>query len=609
MPQSLTHKAKAAFLLAVVLILSACGAKVTTAVDIADDGSGTRTITLTMERDPDKESRINGGFDAIDTSIKKHLPPELTYSGLTVSDAQATANLTLSFSSFNDYREKVANLLEYSGVELKPHISIVNSDSPLANGFSYYENFSSTDLIEWIPQSLVTDGVISQENKSSVFATSEPGKITAKGKTYDVESGYLDVKDSADNRFASVFINIDELADGSFETIVYLVRDEKPAGPVIEQEDAYLSSIDIDDVEIDKADSYSSLYERTIKFSSKDSAELAKHFDKVFLTNNTKFDSELDTSTPYSLEITTNYTGSIDTSKIADTRFAYISLSPVGADGFPVSVGDNAPLPDISMTVSRPITIDAFDVAMEVTDDHSSDLTISLNIPAEQAKPFDRLITDKLTPPKELGTLSVTDKGDMRHYTIELSGITIDNSDVLKFLNGTAYATTTEPGKDADYFVAIQMSPKDFLGVQASKVSAIITLPGGDTFVNDRAPGTSDWRINGGQALLDTFAEDINFTAGAVQHSQIGLYIAIALGVLMLIGLILAFVFRKQLKAKLAANREKRQAAAAAATVAQPQPQTPTGPAATPTQPQTPTGPAATPTQPGPKDFDDSDLI
>lgn len=182
MPQSLTHKAKAAFLLAVVLILSACGAKVTTAVDIADDGSGTRTITLTMERDPDKESRINGGFDAIDTSIKKHLPPELTYSGLTVSDAQATANLTLSFSSFNDYREKVANLLEYSGVELKPHISIVNSDSPLANGFSYYENFSSTDLIEWIPQSLVTDGVISQENKSSVFATSEPGKITAKGK-------------------------------------------------------------------------------------------------------------------------------------------------------------------------------------------------------------------------------------------------------------------------------------------------------------------------------------------------------------------------------------------------------------------------------------------
>ena len=157
--------------LAVVLLfaLAGCGGRIDTVLAVNPDGSGVRTMTVTVSAADLAE--IPGGAPALDVYIAAHLPPALTYSGSTpTGDGGATTTFTLYFDSIDDYQARVSALLnpasssyvDFSGETRK---------GPLGSSISWYEGFTSSDLLAWLPADLVDDGYLTPDQAAGFFTT------------------------------------------------------------------------------------------------------------------------------------------------------------------------------------------------------------------------------------------------------------------------------------------------------------------------------------------------------------------------------------------------------------------------------------------------------
>lgn len=103
------------------LVLSACsGATLKTELNLDDANKGSRVMNLTIENSSDNSDSVKGGNDAIDASIKKHLPEGLEFSGITTEGDTAKGTFTIKFDSVDDYRKKVEGLLKASGKDITP---------------------------------------------------------------------------------------------------------------------------------------------------------------------------------------------------------------------------------------------------------------------------------------------------------------------------------------------------------------------------------------------------------------------------------------------------------------------------------------------------------
>jgi hypothetical protein len=146
-------------LLCGVVTLSACGARIDTVMHVNADGSGQRVITLTLPASD--VQNLKGGAAAVDASVRTHLPPQMTFSGITTgADGALTATLTVSFTSPDDYVAKASSLLSTRSTAVTPPKFAV-SDSELVRGVSIDESFASSDLIGWLFDGLQKDGVVS----------------------------------------------------------------------------------------------------------------------------------------------------------------------------------------------------------------------------------------------------------------------------------------------------------------------------------------------------------------------------------------------------------------------------------------------------------------
>lgn len=68
-------------LVLVALVLSACGARVETDLGLENAEKGSRTMSISFNM-KDNKDYVKGDINSIDSSIKKHLPSELSYEGI-----------------------------------------------------------------------------------------------------------------------------------------------------------------------------------------------------------------------------------------------------------------------------------------------------------------------------------------------------------------------------------------------------------------------------------------------------------------------------------------------------------------------------------------------
>lgn len=157
-----------AIAIAIVGLLTACGANIGTTMNVEATGSGARVMALTVSGQD--VARLNGGTAAADASIRKRLPQAVTYSGLQpTSDGGETATFTVSFASTDAYKKIVSDLL-IAGGGAPSDVDFSVSNSTLVQGMTLNENFTSYDLLKWMFDGLVTDGIVSAGNSSNMYS-------------------------------------------------------------------------------------------------------------------------------------------------------------------------------------------------------------------------------------------------------------------------------------------------------------------------------------------------------------------------------------------------------------------------------------------------------
>lgn len=137
--------------------LTACGITSTTTMDLNHDFTGKRSITCTIEKSNRMADNINA--ESLDTLIADHCPDVMTYQNK--SDEQQFAyTFELSFSSYDDYKDKVDQCLNFA-----PKIRYTYGNSPFQTGLILSENFTSPDLLCWFSEALEKEGYIDDSKK------------------------------------------------------------------------------------------------------------------------------------------------------------------------------------------------------------------------------------------------------------------------------------------------------------------------------------------------------------------------------------------------------------------------------------------------------------
>lgn len=233
------------------LILSACGAKIETQLGLESTEKGTRTMQVSFNL-KDNKDKIKGGPEALDASIRKHLPSGLEYGGIQSDGDKARATLTIPFSSVEEYRTKVASILKAAGSDIDPQISIINSEQGLVQGIQVKENFTSKNLLGWVPEALVVDGVVSSSDKNNVFTSDGDTTVKLGDKTVKNSGGStISAKDVQDRGFKVMVLELQEKEGGYSATASFVAKDimnSETAAAV----DAYLNQVKPEGSELKK---------------------------------------------------------------------------------------------------------------------------------------------------------------------------------------------------------------------------------------------------------------------------------------------------------------------------------------------------------------------
>ena len=234
------------------LILSACSAKIETQLGLESAEKGTRTILVSFNM-KDNKDKIKGGVEALDASVRKHLPEGMEYEGIQSEGDKARATFKVSFSSVDEYRTKVASILKAAGSKTEPTVTILNTEQGLVQGIQVKENFSSKELLDWLPEALVVDGVIESSNKNSVFNSSGSETTVKFGEKEVKNSGgsTISAKDVQDRGFKVMVLELQEKDGGYSATASFVAKDimnSETAAAV----DAYLNQVKPEGSELKK---------------------------------------------------------------------------------------------------------------------------------------------------------------------------------------------------------------------------------------------------------------------------------------------------------------------------------------------------------------------
>lgn len=209
-------------------VLTGCGAVLNTTLTLNDDHSGTRVMVATFVNDDSDQAKqaFAKPVSAYDDSIKKHVPDELSYKGIKSDGKKMTATFELSFSNADDYLSKVKAITGNDSAES----NIDMLDSPLVKGVTAKESFSSGDLLTWVGEGLVEDGVLPEDWAHENLFGGDGAKTVLKvgGKEYPSESTSMDVTQVTDKGFDDVVVSLDVKSVNKIGATVFYINQKAP---------------------------------------------------------------------------------------------------------------------------------------------------------------------------------------------------------------------------------------------------------------------------------------------------------------------------------------------------------------------------------------------
>ena len=226
------------FFVAVLLMLTlagcSAGSNVDTTLILNQDLSGVRQMTIKIDSGVFGQY-FNGTIEDINTLLESQCPKELKWN-YDDSDGNMRYDMTLEFSSVDDYKKKVAAI---TGSD--PEIRVSLPDSVWASGISYEESFTSLDLLNWMKDLLVNNQFVDSSNAGKIFNAGSTS-VTYNDQNYGTGNN-ISLNQMSYVSLDSIHILTDINEDGSFQRKV-VVR--VPAASMSKKGDeikAYLNGV------------------------------------------------------------------------------------------------------------------------------------------------------------------------------------------------------------------------------------------------------------------------------------------------------------------------------------------------------------------------------
>ena len=462
---------------ALMLILTACGTtKMGTSIKITSPGSGSRTMTITFTKVTSSDA-LKGGVEAAENSVKNHLPEELSYNGLTRDGENAQLSFTLDFSSPQDYRQKIASLLSRSGSNITPDIKLTATRDTLVPGIQFEENFTSKDLMGWLPKGLVEDKVISSSNASKVLGNVGATTVTYNGsEVKNSSSDKVKVSDVKDYGFHYVLIRTAVNNDGTYTTSVLLRAREPMKTEQRTAVDTYLAQHVPTGAEVRRGAEASAFAEitklssrsdsseeenmgRTISFISRSMDELNEDLGAIFGRSLSLQRETRAQVTENGVQLTEEFTGRMDCSLLCSPQGqgGYLQLRDAQAAPNTFYSGTKDNVSNASSRISRDLKL-SYEHSL-VAQSTAVDVTVGLNnsvqarfdygfATADIATASEQLAAFLRAPDQSNSTLSVREENGTTIYSVTMNAASVSEfeSALQAYLPGSQFSIADREG-------------------------------------------------------------------------------------------------------------------------------------------------------------------
>lgn len=550
----------ATFLAIAALFLSACSAQVNSVISLDPELSGTRTITATLEKSDSDGDYISGGFEAVEATAKEHVPEGLTYEGLEDDGTHVTMTFTLAFDSVDDYRSTVTSLLADEEYGFEPEITIAVPDSPLVSGIEVEENFSSSDLLEWLAAALVEDGVVDESNRYSILEAGE-STVDFDGTSYEAGSGNAVVSEVQDYGFARIDAVTTLNDDGSYEQFLTFVQDTELTDDVKAAVSAFFDSTGLADQVTDQSVGGYQGGEWNITHQA-DNVEDLNAFTSKFLGGPAELTVETAPEEDNPTTFRTVVDGAYDCSAVCSPsgeglnhtmHFPSNWAVQDAADGL-LGVDQSEAFLEArfrSLVVTHSVPLASVHVATDIGLNQSVKQTFTFGASTANVQQVGDAFEKLLRPADGIGSFSVSESDEETVYTTVVeSGSTEEHNDKLgQYISGAAVEIYLPEGVAfwPDYQVELYLPLEETL-LQSGTESASSTLALPMFHTLSSAIDASGNMVGGdGQLTVEGLSESSSVTAYATGPTLAFWVFWAVIALVVLLAVVAAVVFRRQL--------------------------------------------------------------
>lgn len=509
----------------------------------AEDNTFTGTRNLIIEIDEsDINSYVSGGREGFELALRKSRPTWLEYT-LKTQDKTITFTMNFSFSTYDEYVERLTELLGY-----KP--AIMNEQGDKIN---IVEGFKSIELTNFVKNQLEAEDMLVEGNIQEFF--------TVNNSTLQLGETKYETKEAIDTRekqdvilFLNVSIQtvINNISDYSREITVTVDTDEENDITEIKERFEKIGEV--------KENSKTRI---TVSFDANSLEELSEKTMQA-LNVSVLITEKQEYSTDEKMKIT--YEESIDNEKLL-TENGSISQRITCPEIYEniekeedtaVNVNNKVITlqrkdENMIFTYERPITFENIKISTKITMYGEIERKIILQLPLENANYYKDILEEKFKNKLSKGmTLNIYDEGTMRCYSIEFKSLTIDR---LEKKTSEIISGKNEFEIENKFIFFLKSNIKEELEVntiiegtlQPSQIEVEYILPDSTNKISDQKVDEPIYKINFTKG-------NIEFTFTYNNYIVIGL---VAFGILIVAIIVLIVV--KKIKKKLNRKPEEQQ--------------------------------------------------
>lgn len=547
-------------------MLAACGAQVSSELEFSDDESGTRTLVATIAEE-DLEY-LEDGIEATEAALQAHLPEQLSFAGIAeasdeteeAADASDSylATFELEFSDRADYAAKAQALLDLAvekeeavrdssqgEVQQKTaEVVFEQSEGPLLDGVILDENFTGAELLDWASYALVEEGVVAEEESSSIIGSAgTESRVVIGGEEYE-SSEPFSVSEGTDHRFSDVSVTMTD-SGTVVELSAAFNSGDYDTGFELGQQ--YLQDTGVGELE-STDDGYWTV-------TLDDSASLQEQLSGLLGMEELEIQVEETANIENGTLLTTlNGTGFSCAAVCRDTPSIGVSW---GSDSI-TPIDEEAEGDTFQVSYERGVRVEQVDVETTVGMSGNIGQTYRFAVDSSQVEAFGEDLQSVFAPPEGAGSIETetTDDATVFVTTLDAAEPADLNATLEEFLPGSSISVSGFEGIWPEYRVNVSSYGVQALGTTPAQS---INLPVMHSANQDASTGLND----------DLAADQTDYTVVASGPTLSGLITLGVIFVVVVAAIVLIVVFRKRIAAGLRSAQQQAAAMQTATSAAQ----------------------------------------